>query len=105
MKLEIPANVIQIRRLTDEDPREEAVSVVTAILSITDVGNTEHVQLLTATAASRIDGEEDRPGDDAANKHQDRDQLEEAQQQIRVHRVVLQDVGVGKLVHGDDPVP
>ncbi len=91
--------------LTNKDPCEEAVSIVTTILRFIDVGDSEHVQLRTSATASRIDGEQDGPGDNTADEHQGRDQLQEAQQQICVHRVVLEDVGVGQFVHRGDPVP
>lgn len=81
--------------LTNKDPCEEAVSIVTAILRFIDVGYSEQVQLRASATASRIHGEQDGPGDNAADEHQDRDQLQEAKEQIRVHRVVLEDVGVG----------
>ena len=55
--------------LTNKDPCEEAVSIVTTILRFIDIGKGEHIQLRTSTTTSRIDREQDGPGDNAADEH------------------------------------
>lgn len=70
-----------------------------------DIGETEDVELLLTTTASSIDGEQDRPGDAASNEHDGRDQLQESQQEVRIHGMVLEYVSIGKLVHRGDPTP
>lgn len=56
--------------LTNKDPCDEAVSIVTTILRFIDIGNGEQIQLRTSTTTSRIDREEDGPGDNTADEHQ-----------------------------------
>lgn len=89
---------------TDKDPCQEAVRVITGSLILGNVGDAQNVQLLLSASASGIDREQDGPGDTAADEQDHGGQLEEAQQQIGIHRVVLQHVSVGDLVHGGDPV-
>jgi hypothetical protein len=52
--------------------------------------------LFTGTACS-IDGEEDRPGNAAANKGDDHAYLQEAEEKVGIERVVLQNVGIRNL--------
>lgn len=76
---------------------------VTPIRIRRDVGETEDIQLLLTTTTGSIDGEQDGPGDTAADEHDGRRQLEESQQEVRIHRVMLENVGIRELVHRTDP--
>lgn len=77
--------------------------VVSGKVTIPDVRQGEDVQLRFDASAGRIDGEQDGPGHQAADEADDGYQLEVAEQEVRVHRVVLQDVRIGQLVHVDNP--
>lgn len=70
----------------------------------TDVGNIQHVKLLVSGPASRIHRPKNGEGNAAANEANHGDQLQETEQEICIHRVVLQYVGIGKFVHARDPV-
>lgn len=70
-----------------------------------DVGETEDIQLLLTTATGSVYREQDGPGDTATNEHDCRCQLKESQQEVRIQRVMLKNVGVGELVHRSDPAP
>jgi hypothetical protein len=89
--------------LTKVDPgtssmRKEAVVVVL------DVGHRDDVQLLLATAASRVDGEQDRPGDEAADQARNDRHAQKAEEEVAIKRVVGQDIGIGNLEEGREPV-
>ena len=49
----------------------------------------EHVELLLASAACNVDGEEHRPGDAAADKAYDNRDLKKAKKEVPIERVVL----------------
>lgn len=68
-------------------------------IGVDDVAVVEDVQLLGATAAGRIDGEQDGPGDAASHHAQDAEDLEPSHVQVRVKRLVVQDEEI--LGHGD----
>lgn len=61
-----------------------------------DIGHAQNVQLLLTTAASGIDREQDRPGDNASDKTHDNQDLEEAEPQVTIKRVVSEHMAVGK---------
>ena len=69
-----------------------------------NVGEAQHIKLLLASTTGSVDRPQDGEGHAAANKGDHRDQLEEAQQQIGIHGVVLQHMFIGQLVHGRDPI-
>ena len=66
--------------------------VVTVGAVCVDVGHGQKVELLLTTAAGGIDGEQDRPGNEAADKGQNDHHLEEADKEVAVNRLVVEDV-------------
>ena len=51
----------------EKDPGDESVGVVT-VLGILDITEGEEIQLLPTSAACRVDGEEDGPSHETADK-------------------------------------
>ena len=66
----------------------------------------ENIQLYRTVPSSRIDREQDWPGKNAANETDNDRHLEVAKEEEAIKRVVLEDIGVGQLCHGqaEDPV-
>ena len=69
-----------------------------------NVGEIQHIHLLLASSTGSIHRPQDWEGHAATNKSDHGDQLEVAEQQIGVHRVMLQHMFIGQLVHGRDPI-
>ena len=69
-----------------------------------NVGEIQHIHLLLASSTGSIHRPQDGEGHAAAHESDHGDQLEVAQQQIGVHRVMLQHMFIGQLVHGRDPI-
>lgn len=76
---------------------------ISILLGSRDIADAKEVELGLSITASGIDGEQDRPGDAAADEADDSDDLKEAQEQVAVERVMVQDVGVGDLPESRDP--
>jgi hypothetical protein len=72
------------------------VLTIVSIL-VLDIAEADDVQLLLSTMARGIDREENRPGDATANKADYGRNLQEAEEEVAVKRVVLQDIGIRKL--------
>ena len=87
----------------EEDPGYECVGVET-ILGICNVTETDEVQLLLASAACRIDREEDRPCDETADEADDGRHFEISKQEEAIERVVIEDIAVWNLVESANPV-
>lgn len=68
------------------------------VVIVGDVGKSQNVKLLCTAAASRIDGEEDWPRYGAADQADDDGDLEEAQEEIAVESVMVEDPCVRDLV-------
>ena len=64
---------------------------------VLDVAEADDVQLLLSTMARGIDREENGPGDATAHKADYSRNLQEAEEEVAVKRVVLQDIGIRKL--------
>lgn len=77
---------------------------VTSESLLRDVGDTQDVQLLLVAAAGRIDGEQDGERHARANEADHRNRLQKAQQEVGIHRVVLQNIFVGQPVHVTKPI-
>lgn len=84
-----------------EDDRNQSVGIVA--IHVGDVAHGEQVELLLAGAAGSIDGEEDGPGDEAAKEADDDEQLEEADKQVAVNGLVVQNVLVLDVAEVGDP--
>lgn len=71
---------------------------------VCDVCHGEDLELRLDTAAGDVDGEKYGEGDDASDQTADDRDLEEAQEEVAVHGVVLQDVCVRNLIKCGNPV-
>lgn len=59
---------------------------------VDNIAHGEQVELLLACAAGGIDGEQYGPGDEAAEEADNDEQLEEADEQVAVNGLVVEDV-------------
>lgn len=84
-------------------PGDEGVRVVT-ILGVCDITETDGVELLQASAACRIDREEDGPCHETTDKADGRGNLEVSKQEEAIERVVIEDIAVWDLIEGANPV-
>lgn len=76
---------------------------VVSAKGVRHVRNAQNIQLLLGSTAGGIDRKEHWPGNQATDEADDRDNLEIAEQEVRIHRVMLQDIGIGEPVHVLDP--
>jgi hypothetical protein len=74
------------------------------LIWINDVAHAQNLELLHAAAASRIDGEQHGPNDEAAGEADVAEDLDEAQKEEAVEGAVVEDVGVGCLKERLDPI-
>lgn len=77
---------------------------VETILGIGDVAETDDIQLLLASAACRIDREENGPGYKTAYEADGHRNLEVPEQEEAIKRVVIEDIAVRDLVESADPI-
>ena len=77
---------------------------IVAIVGIFDVAETQDIQLLLPSTSSGIDREKNGPRDQATNETNGGGDLEEAQEEERIQRVVIEYIAVGKFVEYADPV-
>ena len=67
------------------------------------VANGKHIKLLTAAMTGDVDWEKHGPGDKTSKEAESRCDLEVAQQEVGIHRLMAQDVGIWQAPHGADP--
>ena len=89
---------------TEKDPCYECMGIVTGVISLHDIAHTEQVELDLSTAPSDVDWKEDWPSDAAADEANGRCNLQIAEEQIAVERLVIQDIGVRNLEESPNPV-
>ena len=87
----------------EEDPGDEGVRVET-ILGVCDITETDAVELLQASTACRVDREEDGPCHETTNKADGHRNFEVSKQEEAIERVVIEDIAVGDLIEGANPV-
>ena len=87
----------------EKDPGDEGMSVET-ILGVGDIAETDDIQLLLASAACRIDREEDWPSHETADETDGHRNLEVPQQEETIESVVIEDIAVWDLVESANPV-
>lgn len=88
-----------------EGPGGEGVGVVAVSLRVAvDVAIGQDVELLAAVAARGVDGEQDGPGDAAADEAEGAGDAHEAEVEVGVERLVLESVDIGDLPKGAEPV-
>ena len=80
------------------------MSIVSRIVAGQHIGIGEKIKLNSVTAACGVDWKEDWPCDETADQANDRCNLEEAEQQVAIHRLMVQDVGVWNLIECPNPV-
>jgi hypothetical protein len=77
----------------EEDPCDKGVSVESIL--VRNVAETQHVQTSLSTASCSIDGEEDGPCDASTNEGDEDQDFEEAEEQVAIEGVVVEDESVG----------
>ena len=87
----------------EKDPGDEGVGIET-ILGVCHVTKTDKVQLLLASAACRINSEEDGPCHETADEADGHRNLEVPKQEEAIERVVIEDIAVWDLVESANPV-
>lgn len=87
----------------EKDPGDEGVGVET-VLSVCDVTETDEIELLQASAASRIDWEENGPSHETTDKTDSHRDLKVSKQEEAIERVVVEDIAVRDLVEGANPI-
>ena len=89
-------------KLTKVDPCHEYMSVIAVVLR--DVAKADHVELLLASSARRVDGKQDRECDATANEADGGSHLEISEKEVAIQRVVVEDIAVRYLEEGSKPV-
>jgi len=69
-----------------------------------DVGHGQDFELRLDTSTGDVDGEEHGKCNDTSNQTGNDGDLEEAQEEVAIHGVVLEHIGVRDFVEGLDPV-
>ena len=67
----------------EEDPADKDRSVV-AVRLTTDIGHGEQVEVCETSIASRVDWKEDDPSQESADKHNECDNLVEAEVEVAI---------------------
>ena len=80
------------------------MGVVPVLVVFSDVTETDKIQLLLASAAGRVDRKQDGERDETADKADGHGNFEVSKQQEAIERVVIENIAVGDLVKGSDPV-
>jgi len=93
--------------LTEEDPCDKSVRIVTILIAwnaTLDIAEAEDVQLNASCATSSIDWEQDRPCYQTADEaNRDRD-LQISKEEEAIERLVVKNIAVRDLVEGSNPV-
>lgn len=87
---------------TKIDPRDKDMSIITVF--VLDVAEADHVELLLASSTGGIDGEEDGEGDATTDEAHGGSNLEVAEEEVAVQRVVVEHIAIRYLEEGADPV-
>lgn len=93
-------------RVNDEAKVNNSATRVGKVLVVVvgDIGECKQVQLFLSTAASYIDREQDRPGDQTTHETAyDRD-FKESQEQVAVQSMVVQDIRIWRGPEFRDPI-
>lgn len=88
----------------EEDPGDEGVGVETILVGFCDIAEADEIQLLQASPACRIHGEEDGEGHETANEADGDGNLEIAEQEEAIESVVIENIAVGDLVESANPI-
>lgn len=90
--------------LTNKQPCHESMGKVTSIGLVRNIGNTQDVQLLFVAATGCINGEQNGKCHAAAHEADHGDRLQKAQQEVGIHRMMLQNIFIGQLIHVTNPI-
>ena len=91
-------------QLTDKNPGHKVVCQIPSWIW-DNVGYGDLLELLASAVGSGIHGPENGPGHAATDEADAGNELQKANQQVGVHGVMLQHIGIRELVHLGDPVP
>ena len=89
-------------KLTKEDVGTASMSDIPPVI-ITNITNGENVELRFTTSAGNVDGEKYRPCYQAANKTDDDGNLEEAQEEVAVESMRVENVSIWNFVEATEP--
>lgn len=78
--------------------------IVTILLVLANVREGQQIKLGLAPIAGGIDGEQDGPGDAAADEADDGEHLQEAQVEKAIERLVIEHQVVGEILEGPEPI-
>lgn len=95
-------NVIDIDALTKIDPGHKHMSVIT-VFGL-DVAKADHVELLLASSARGIDGKEDWERDTTTDEAHGGSNLEIAEKEVTIQRVVIEHIAIRYLEEGSNPI-
>ena len=88
----------------EEDPGDEGVGVETILVGFCDIAEADEIQLLQASPACRIHGEEDGEGHETANEADGDGNLEIAEQEEAIESVVIENIAIRDLVESANPI-
>lgn len=80
------------------------MGVETVLVFLNDITHSEKIELYAYSTAGDIEGEQDGPSYQAADKAYDRCDFEISKEKIGVQRLVVQDVGIGDAGEFANPV-
>lgn len=92
------------KSLTEEDPANKNMCVVSVLAILVDIREGQNIKLLLTTAPCTIDRKENWERQAAANKANDCYHLEEPQVQVSVQRLVIENIFVGDIFETAKPV-
>lgn len=87
---------------TKEYPADKNMDVVP--VRVGDIAEAQGVELLVAGTTAGVQRQQYRPGDDAPDQAHDRHHPQEPQEEVTVQRGMAQDMAVGQLEEGPEPV-
>ena len=64
----------------------------------------EEVEFTAFTFTSNVNGKENRPSDDSANKHDDDNHSKESKEEVGIERLVLESICIWDLPEGANPI-
>ena len=93
---------VDFESLTKIHPRDKHVSIIAVF--VLDIAEADHVELLLASSTCGIDGEEDWEGDTTANEAHGGRNLEVAEKEVPIQRVVVEHIAIRYLEEGSKPI-
>ena len=89
-------------KLTEKDVGTTSVCEIFPEI-VLNIANGEEIKLLLTTSASDVDWKQDGPSDQATDKTDDDSNLKEAQEEIAIESMRIEDVSVRNFVEATKP--